>query len=184
MPGQPTSFNCATVIANEVVSATTPLSSPYNIVESGDNVTLRSYFHCNSPDGVVRNTIDTILTTFAAVTVRYYFQDLQAQTLAPFAPPPIAFEPGGPFARMTDTEVTTAFRPGGDLAGLNLDPTDLYYRSAATAAITTGPAPGPRLALPAGTVNGTWRVLTVLRGVVGAQRVTAFDDRLIIHVMA
>ena len=176
MPGQPNVFDCAIVIASE---AGAPLIPPYSIIEApGDTLTLRSYFHCGGPDRVKRDTVSNCLTGGGAtVTVRYYFQDLQAQAIA--APP--AFEPGGAITKLTTAEIEAEFRPGGDLHGSKLDPTDDYYRSADTpAAIST--AAGGKLALPAGTVNGTWRVLTALHGVNGADKVSAFDDSMVIHV--
>jgi hypothetical protein len=172
MAGQPPVFDCATVIASEDA---VPLNPPYSILESGENLRLRSYFHCSSPDGVVRKTIKDILT-LGTVTVQYFFQDLQALAIMAPVPP----EAGGPWAPMTPTEIEEAFRPGGDLARSGLDPTDDYYVSKDTGLITTGP--GMTLNIPSVAVNGTWRVLTVLHADNAGDKVSAFDDSLVIHV--
>lgn len=166
MPGQPNVFDCAMVIPTE---SGAPLTPPYGIVEAGDTLNLRSYFHCGGNDAVVRNNVSTVLA--GAPTVQYFFQDLQ--TLV--APILVA---GGPITRLTAAEIAAAFQPAGDLAGSGLDPTDDYYRSA-DVPITTGP--GMRLVIATG-VTGMWRVLTVISG--GATTgVSAFDDNLVIQVI-
>ena len=177
MSGQPSGFDFAAVIP---IEGGAPLTPPYSIIEVGDTLKLRSYFHCNSPDGVVRNSVARALDVAggATVTVRYYFEDLEVQAI--IAPP--TAEPGGAFAKMNAAEVAAAFAPGGDLAGSGLDPTDDYYRSNDTANINTAGG-GAKLAPTGGAPNsGTWRILTVLHGVNGADKVSAFDDSLVIHV--
>jgi hypothetical protein len=134
---------------------------------------LRAYFHCGGNDAVVRNNISNILTT-GTVTVQYFFQDLQGGT----SPAP---QPGGAFKKLTDAEIAAAFRGVGDLAGSNLDPNDDYYLSDDTAFITTGVAINTLKIAPG--VPGTWRVLTVIFGVLGADKVSAFDDKLVIQVI-
>jgi hypothetical protein len=172
MSGHPTVFDFATIIPTEN-GAPLVHAAPYGIIEVGDNLRLRSYFHCGGVDAVVRKNISTILTT-GVVTVQYFFQDLQ--NVPPISVTP---RPGGVFSQLTVAQIDLAFRTPNDLAGSKLDPTDDYYLSDDTVNIPTA---GPGNLVP-GATTGTWRILTVLHGVLGAERVTAFDDNLVIQVI-
>ena len=167
MSGQPTNFDFATIVPIENGA---PLVPPYSIIELGDKLQLRSYFHCSGDDAVVRKNVKDILTG-GTVTVKYFFQDLQGtgSAISPVTGPAIA--------QLTPSEIEERFKPSGDLAKSGLDQTDDYYFSDNTDDIALMPGGG-------GEVTGTWRVLTVLHGDSGTgDHVTAFDDSLIVQVV-
>jgi hypothetical protein len=170
MSGQPESFDFAKIIPTELPGIA--LTAPFVIIQQGDQITLRSYFHC-SGSLTDRFAVSAALTGAGAATF-YYFDDLEAGGT------PVKV-PGGAITKLTAAQITAAFGPGGDLAGSGLSQTDDYYLSADTAPITTGA--GNTLQIPAGNNSGTWRALTFISGG-GGTPVSAFDDNLLVQVLA
>lgn len=171
MSGQPTVFDFGLVKATETPAAG-PLQPPAIIIQAGNSLMLRSYFHCGGTPFERGGVAAALAGAGAGVT--YFCDDLEAGGT------PVKI-PGGVISKLTAAEITAAFGPGGDLEGSGLPPTDDYYRSADTAAITTGG--GATLNIPAGRTSGTWRVLTYINGAAPFQ-VVAFDDNLLIQVTA
>lgn len=164
MPGQPTDFSVHTVIPTEDGA---PLVPPLSIVEEGDSLKLRAYFHCGV--SALAQPIVSSALTGAGAKVEYFFQDLQA------GGNPIKVSGGAITGPLTPAQINTdpeapVFPPGD------------VYRSADTAAITTGAA--GMLKIPAGSRAGTWRVLTLITGGGGGPiAVSAFADTLIVQVV-
>jgi hypothetical protein len=170
MTGQPGSFDVAKIIPVELPAGmTTP---PFAILQEGDSLTLKAYFHWGSGTPLERSHV-TLALAQPGASVRYYFEDLEIGGV------PIKI-PGGPIAKLDATQKAAAFGPGGDLEGSSLPPTDDYWLSSATAPITTGL--GNTLQIPTGNDTGTWRVLTYVNGGQGSL-VSAFDDNQMIQVI-
>jgi hypothetical protein len=176
MSGQPVSFDFAKIIPIEVPGVA--LTAPFVILQDGDQITLRTYFHCGG-SLIDRFAVSSALAGAGAAAF-YYFDDLEAGGT------PIKV-PGGAITKLTATDITNAFAPPtattppGDLFGSGLPQTDDYYLSADTTPITTGA--GNTLQIPAGNNSGTWRVLTFISGG-GGTPVSAFDDNLFVQVLA
>jgi hypothetical protein len=170
MSGQPVSFDFAKIIPVEVPGVA--LTAPFVIIQVGDQITLRTYFHCGG-SLTDRFAVSSALAGASAAAF-YYFDDLVAGGT------PVRVS-GGAISKLTAAQITTAFGPGGDLEGSGLPLTDDYYLTADTASITTGP--GNTLQIPAGNNSGTWRVLTFISGG-GGTPVSAFDDNLLVQVLA
>jgi len=168
MPGQPIVFDFAKVIPTELPAII--LQPPFAIVQEGDSLTLRTYFHCGGTP-FERAGISAVLAGASAEVV-YFFEDLEVGG----APIKVA---GGAISKLTAAQKTAAFAAGGDLEGSGLPQTDDYYLSADTAPITTGA--GNTLQIPVGNQTGTWRVLAYINGGPGTF-VSAFDDNLLIQV--
>jgi hypothetical protein len=170
MTGQPVVFDFAKVIPTE--ETTGILTPPFVIVQSGDSIKLRAYFHCGG-SLTDRFAVSAALTGASAAAF-YYLDDLEAGG----TPVKVA---GGAITKLTAAQITAAFGPGGDLEGSGLPTTDDYYQSADTVSITTGA--GNTLQIPAGNNSGTWRVLTFISGGPGTP-VSAFNDQLLVQVLA
>jgi len=181
MAGQPEVFDFGRVIATETPGGGV-LQPPMFIVQAPNTLKLRTYFHCG---GTVfeRAGVDTSLTTAGAQVV-YFFDDLEAGGI------PVKVPGGAISVKLTAADKDYAFgtsaiagpTPGvgeKDLEGSGLNPADDYWLSIDTAPIATGA--GATLDIPAARTSGTWRVLTHVTGA-GAFQVSAFDDRLLVHV--
>jgi hypothetical protein len=163
MAGQPTVFDLATTIPYEGGVALAP---PYAIINQPNTLSLQAYFHCGGRDRVERARIATALSA-ATTTVTFFLHDLQALGSTAFGPVAAALPP------LASGVVQAEFQGAGDLVGSGLDPTDDYYRTA-----ILGPIPLPVVA--AGS-SQTIRILTVLRA---GSNITAFDDSLVIQIIA
>lgn len=167
MSGQPKEFNVVMVLPTEPVTAQTPAI----VVQDGDSITLKSYFHVDSTANPITRTYITGVLTGATASVEYHLQDLETGAMVPSIS-------GGAISKLTAAEITAATASGGDLEGLPA--TGDYYLSANTAPITTGAA--GTLSIAAASSSGTWRVLTHVHGGAGSL-VSAFDDNLLIQVI-
>ena len=168
MAGQPSVFDWAVTIPIEGPAGIAQVP-PYAVITSGNTLSLRAYFHCGGRDRVQRANVAAALAAAATTTVTFFLQNLQIGGATPIGPVVGALIP------MAPALVQAEFEGAGDLVGSGLDPTDQYYRTGIIAVPYVAPAAG---------TSSTSRILTVLRATGPAGMVTAFDDSLVVQIIA